>query len=138
MKLSTKGRYALIGLMELSLNENKRPVPLIEISRSLGISLSYIEQLFAALRSKGLVKGTRGPGGGYRLTDKAHNTTIAEIFAIFEKETDNGEEGNISPDYPPYRLWLMMSRMIYNYLDNITLSDFMRDNAGKLGNPEHR
>jgi Rrf2 family iron-sulfur cluster assembly transcriptional regulator len=132
MKLSTKGRYALIGLMELALNENRRPVPLIEISRSLGISLSYIEQLFAALRSKGLVKGTRGPGGGYRLTDKAHGTSIAEIFALFEKDTDNGDEPAIKTDYPPYELWLVLSSQIYGFLDQITLGDFIRDNAGKL------
>ena len=67
MKLSTKGRYAIMAMMEVALNQKTRPVTLADISEEQGISISYLEQLFARLRKNGLVKGTRGPGGGYCL-----------------------------------------------------------------------
>ncbi len=67
MRLSTKGRYAVTAMLDLALNGVKGPVTLAEISENQGISLSYLEQLFAALRAKELVRGVRGPGGGYYL-----------------------------------------------------------------------
>ncbi len=67
MKLSTKARYAVTAMMDLALHENSNPVTLADISHYQGISLSYLEQLFAKLRKQGLVRGVRGPGGGYRL-----------------------------------------------------------------------
>ncbi|GMR07819.1 MAG: Fe-S cluster assembly transcriptional regulator IscR [Gammaproteobacteria bacterium] len=131
MKLSTKGRYALIGLMELAINDGKRPVPLIEIAKSLGISLSYIEQLFSMLRGKGLVKGARGPGGGYRLTDNAWGTSMAEIFAMFDKSAERRDEqaAEIRASYEPYLMWQILSKDIYHYLEGITLEQFVKANA---------
>ena len=70
MKLSTKARYAITAMMELALNENTKPVTLADISEYQKISLSYLEQLFAKLRAKGLVRGVRGPGGGYHLANR--------------------------------------------------------------------
>jgi Rrf2 family protein len=67
MRLSTKGRYAVTAMLDLALNSGKGPVTLADISVNQGISLSYLEQLFAALRGKQLVRGVRGPGGGYYL-----------------------------------------------------------------------
>jgi Rrf2 family transcriptional regulator, iron-sulfur cluster assembly transcription factor len=67
MKLSTKGRYAVTAMMDLAIHDKIGPVTLADISQCQGISLSYLEQLFAKLRKQGLVEGVRGPGGGYRL-----------------------------------------------------------------------
>jgi len=67
MRLSTKGRYAVTAMLDLAINSGNGPVTLADISANQGISLSYLEQLFAALRSKQLVRGVRGPGGGYYL-----------------------------------------------------------------------
>ena len=67
MKLSTKGRYAVTAMFDIALHSDKGPVSLSEISERQGISLSYLEQLFTQLRAEGLVKSTRGPGGGYSL-----------------------------------------------------------------------
>ena len=66
MRLTTKGRYAVTAMLDLAIHFDNGPITLADISRRQGISLSYLEQLFAKLRSSGLVKGVRGPGGGYR------------------------------------------------------------------------
>ena len=62
MRLTTKGRYAVTSILDLALNEDKGPTPLAGISERQDISLSYLEQLFAQLRRRGLVKSVRGPG----------------------------------------------------------------------------
>jgi Rrf2 family iron-sulfur cluster assembly transcriptional regulator len=81
MRLSTKGRYAVMAMADLARRESDaaRAVALADIAERQEISLSYLEQLFARLRRKGLVRSARGPGGGYRLARGADETTIAEI-----------------------------------------------------------
>ena len=81
MRLSTKGRYAVMAMVDLARRENDaaRGVALADIAARQEISLSYLEQLFARLRRRGLVRSARGPGGGYRLVRPAEATTIAEI-----------------------------------------------------------
>ena len=66
MRLSTKGRYAVTAMMDLAIHEPGGPVTLADISHCQSISLSYLEQLFSKLRRENLVRGVRGPGGGYR------------------------------------------------------------------------
>ncbi|MCW8882468.1 MAG: Rrf2 family transcriptional regulator, partial [Sedimenticola sp.] len=85
MRLSTKGRYAVTAMLDLTLNGTDGPVTLAEISETQGISLSYLEQLFAALRSKQLVKGVRGPGGGYYLGREADEISIADIICAVDE-----------------------------------------------------
>ncbi len=82
MKLTTKGRYAVTAMIDLSLNDNEGPVSLLEISERQSISLSYLEQLFSRLRKQGLVVSARGPGGGYRLS--------RDIFGIVRMNPDRG------------------------------------------------
>src|SRR5579864_5804978 len=81
MRLSTKGRYAVMAMTDLARRQGaaERAVALADIAARQEISLSYLEQLFARLRRKGLVQSARGPGGGYRLARTAETTTIAEI-----------------------------------------------------------
>src|SRR5258706_7381611 len=81
MRLSTKGRYAVMAMADLARRQNEpcRAVALAEIAARQEISLSYLEQLFARLRRKGLVQSARGPGCGYRLSRTAADTTIADI-----------------------------------------------------------
>ena len=78
MRLSTKGRYAVTAMLDLALHAGKGPVTLADISVNQGISLSYLEQLFAALRAKQLVRGVRGPGGGYYLGKSSAEISIAD------------------------------------------------------------
>ena len=82
MRLTSKGRYAVMAMADLALNGGAdRAVPLQEVAQRQEISLSYLEQLFARMRRAGLVAGVRGPGGGYRLARSPRETTVAEIIA---------------------------------------------------------
>ncbi len=80
MRLSTKGRYAVTAMLDLALSGGKNPVALVQISQCQGISLSYLEQLFVALRKANLVTGVRGPGGGYQLARDAQTVFAANII----------------------------------------------------------
>ena len=134
MKLSTKARYAVTAMMDLALHENSNPVTLADISHYQGISLSYLEQLFAKLRKQGLVRGVRGPGGGYRLARPASEISIAEVISAINEEDeqvfkgpstaeDRGERGLLE------EMWSDLSGKIYGFLDNMTLDQFVRANA---------
>src|SRR3569623_1378710 len=86
MKLSTKGRYAVTAMMDLAIHEMYGPVTLADISTCQGISLSYLEQIFARQRRSGLITGTRGPRGGYRLAGSAEHITVSDfISAVIER-----------------------------------------------------
>ncbi len=130
MKLSTKARHAITAMMDLALNDKVRPVTLAEISQSQGISLSYLEQLFAKLRKKGLVVGVRGPGGGYKLSRTPAEINIAQIIsAIDEYRVPGAQESTESAaqnKYVTHRLWDELSKRIYGFLDGITLEEFSR------------
>lgn len=81
MRLTSKGRYAVMAMADLALHGGaERAVPLQEVARRQEISLSYLEQLFAKMRRAGLVSGVRGPGGGYRLARSADLVTVAQII----------------------------------------------------------
>ncbi len=128
MKLSTKGRYAITAMLDLALNasDNNR-VTLADISEFQGISLSYLEQLFARLRQTNLVKGTRGPGGGYRLAKPANEITISEIIAaVDDKSSKNEKLMKIDERHrKTQQLWQALSSDINLFLSNITLGDLV-------------
>ncbi|MBK5937254.1 MAG: Rrf2 family transcriptional regulator [Halorhodospira halophila] len=131
MRLSTKGRYAVTAMMELALNSEKGPVTLAEISHTQGISLSYLEQLFARMRRDGLVVGVRGPGGGYRLARPAGEISVAQIITAVDEGTAQGQsvgEGGADDDRClTHDLWVDLSRQIYDFLNGITLEQMARD-----------
>jgi Rrf2 family iron-sulfur cluster assembly transcriptional regulator len=85
MKLSTKGRYAVMAMADLAKNSAGKPVPLADIAARQEISLSYLEQLFARLRRRGLVRSVRGPGGGYLLGQPMEDTRIADIIQAVDE-----------------------------------------------------
>lgn len=127
MKLSTKGKYAVTAMLDLALNAREgRKVTLADISEMQGISLSYLEQLFARLRRARLVQGTRGPGGGYVLARTPHHISIAQIVSAVDERGDNpkGEGKEHSPSGErslTHELWGDLSQDIYSFLDGITL-----------------
>ncbi len=128
MKLSTKGRYAVTAMMDLALHETRGPVTLADISRCQGISLSYLEQLFAGLRRSGLVSGVRGPGGGYRLARPAREITVADVIVAVDENVDatrcRGRENCQNGERClTHDLWSELSARIYSFLDGITLAD---------------
>jgi Rrf2 family iron-sulfur cluster assembly transcriptional regulator len=130
MKLSTKGRYAVLAMMELAMQDKKGLLPLADLSLSQDISISYLEQLFARLRSNDLVAGVRGPRGGYRLARNADEISIAEIVkAVDEKANPFNENVEFSTEDMRQKtnaLWTELSRKIYHYLDSIPLSEAVR------------
>lgn len=128
MRLSTKGRAAVTAMMELAIRGGQ--VTLRDLSASQGISMSYIEQIFAPLRRHGLVRGARGPGGGYRLARPASEITVAEIITCVEQPlsgTYAGEQGTETDEENDltHHLWCGLSAKIYDFLNGITLAQFV-------------
>lgn len=127
MRLATKGRYAIIAMLDLTIHEGEGPITLAEISCNQGISLSYLEQLFASLRARQLVRGVRGPGGGYYLGRAAEDISIADILCAVDEwvefthrsNRDNCLEANRSFSR---NLWDELSNEIFEFLSGITLS----------------
>ena len=126
MKISTKARYAIMAMLELAMHERQGPLNLTEISQSQGISLSYLEQLFANLRDKGLVKGRRGPGGGYRIAREIKEISVADIMlAVDDSRGANNKDTLDGEKYPPAKLWEGLSARIEGFLSNVSLADCM-------------
>lgn len=130
MKLSTKGRYAVTAMMDIALHEKQGPVTLADISQCQGISLSYLEQLFAKLRKEGLVKGVRGPGGGYRLAKSADQISVADIIQSVDEKLDMtkcGGRGNCSSGEKclTHQLWFELSCKLYKFLSGIKLDQYV-------------
>jgi len=136
MRLSTKGRYAVTAMLDLALNTGKGPVTLADISVNQGISLSYLEQLFAALRAKQLVRGVRGPGGGYYLGKAANEISIADIICAVDEWvelTRCGGRENCSDGKRclTHVLWDQLSDEIFKFLSGISLSDLVERGRGR-------
>lgn len=130
MRLSTKGRYAVTAMMDLAIHDREGPVTLADISRKQGISLSYLEQLFAKLRKADLVEGVRGPGGGYRLAKVPGKITVADIITSVDEGVDATKcsgEGNCQDGERclTHELWMDLSTRLYDFLDGITLERFV-------------
>lgn len=136
MRLSTKGRYAVTAMLDLALHADKGPVTLADISANQGISLSYLEQLFAALRAKKLVRGVRGPGGGYYLGRPASEISIANIICAVDEWVELTRCGGRQNCHDGHRclthhLWDHLSNEIFKFLDRISLQDLVEE-GGRL------
>lgn len=130
MKLTTKGRYAVTAMLDLALRYDKGAVTLAEIAKRQGISLSYLEQLFAKLRRSGLVDSVRGPGGGYTLAMEPNKISVAEIIVAINENIDAtrcGGEKNCHGDETclTHQLWEDLSTRIHEFLNGITLGDLV-------------
>ncbi len=91
MRLSTKGRYAVTAMLDLAIHHGEGAMTLAGISEAQGISLSYLEQLFARLRKNGLVEGIRGPGGGYQLSRPPNEISVAHVIDAIGEGVDVGQ-----------------------------------------------
>jgi Rrf2 family iron-sulfur cluster assembly transcriptional regulator len=131
VKLSTKGRYAVMALCDLASHAEGRPVALADIAERQEISLSYLEQLFAKLRRGGLVRSVRGPGGGYLLAQAPGETRISDIILAVDEPI---RATRCTPGQPfgcrsnqsrcqTHDLWEELGNQIYLYLSSVTVSD---------------
>ncbi len=131
MKLSTKGRYAVVALADLALAEPGHLTSLAEISRRQDISLPYLEQLFVRLRRAGIVDSARGPGGGYRLARAPGDLRISDVLEAVDEtvsalHTGAGVTGGLSGTKAQSlsnRLWESLSAHVYVFLYEATLAD---------------
>ncbi|CUX80509.1 MAG: transcriptional regulator of iron-sulfur cluster assembly IscR [Roseibaca calidilacus] len=131
MKLSTKGRYAMIALVDLALAPDGHLVSLGEIAERQNVSLAYLEQLFVKLRRAGLVASVRGPGGGYRLARAADSIRVSDILEAVDEtvsamDKGAGAKGAVTGSRAQSltnRLWEGLSAHVYVFLHQARLSD---------------
>ena len=131
MKLSTKGRYAVMAMVDLAMHSDDKPISLADIADRQEISLSYLEQLFAKLRRGGLVRSVRGPGGGYLLARQDTETRISDIILAVDEPI---HATRCTPGQPfgcrinksrcmTHDLWEELGNQIYLYLSSVTVAD---------------
>jgi len=130
MRLTTKGRYAVTAMLDLAIHQGKGPIALADIAHRQGISLSYLEQLFAKLRRRSLVSSVRGPGGGYNLARPAGDIHVAEVISAVDESVDTtrcGGAANCHNNGPclTHELWTDLSDRIYDYLNDISLQQLV-------------
>jgi Rrf2 family iron-sulfur cluster assembly transcriptional regulator len=143
MQLSTKGRYAVMAMIDLASQGEDRAHALAGVAERQELSLAYLEQLFARLRRKGLVRSVRGPGGGYRLARPAAEISIAEVVTAVDEPlkaircSGRGESGCMKGGARcvTHDLWAATGRVIQDYFASVSLSDVA---SGRLGDQSAR
>ncbi|MFD1344089.1 Fe-S cluster assembly transcriptional regulator IscR [Litorisediminicola beolgyonensis] len=131
MKLSTKGRYAMVALVDIALQPEGALVTLADIAKRQDVSLPYLEQLFVKLRRADLVASVRGPGGGYRLARPTTEIRVVDVLAAVDETVDAmhkgaGASGALSGSKAQSlsnRLWQGLSAHVYVFLHQTRLSD---------------
>lgn len=130
MKMSTKGRYAVMAMIDIAAHSHGEPVSLAEIAERQDISQEYLEQLFGKLRKAQLVESSRGPGGGYRLARAARDTPVSDIIRAVDEELQltrcggDAVEGCVRGERcNAHDLWSSLGRQMINFLSSISLED---------------
>lgn len=130
MKMSTKGRYAVMAMIDIGQHGAERPVSLNEISERQDISQEYLEQLFGRLRRAGLVNSTRGPGGGYQLARPAADIVLSDVIMAADEPLrvtrceGDAVEGCVRGERCcAHDLWSSLGRQMMYFLESITLED---------------
>ncbi len=130
MRLTTKGRYAVTAMLDLALHAQQGPVSLADISERQGISLSYLEQLFAKLRRSELVTSVRGPGGGYHLAREMRAIQVAQVIDAVNESVDATRCQGVGDCHDggtclTHHLWCDLSEQIHTFLSGISLADLV-------------
>lgn len=141
MKVSTKGRYGLRALVDLTVNSKDKHVSLVEIANRQNISLNYLEQVFGTLRKAGIVKSIKGAQGGYVLADRPENIKISTILTILEGEFNIVDEVDSEKQIDTIQravknlVWDKINENVNYFLENTTLEDVANEHR-KLNNTE--
>jgi len=136
MKLTTKGRYAVMAMADLAFNANTKAVSLTEISLRQNISLAYLEQIFIKLKNKKLVRSTRGATGGYILERPASEIKLSYIISAVDEEVKmlnckkNSKKGcnNKSTKCITHNLWDELDQHINGFFERVKLQDLIKNN----------
>ena len=136
MKLTTKGRYAVMAMADLALFKDKGPISLTEISLRQNISLAYLEQIFLKLKNKNLVRSVRGAKGGYVLQNSPDEVKISNIISAVDEEVrtlnckKESKKGcnNKSTKCITHNLWDQLDQHINNFFEKVKLQDLVRKN----------
>ena len=136
MKLTTKGRYAVMAMADLASNTNTSPISLTEISLRQNISLAYLEQIFIKLKNKKLVKSSRGATGGYILEKPASEIKLSNIIFAVDEEVKmlnckkNSKKGcnNKSTKCITHNLWDELDQHINGFFEKVKLQDLVKQN----------
>lgn len=137
MKLSTKGRYAVMAMVDLASSSKAGPVSLADIAERQEISLSYLEQLFGKLRKGNLVDSVRGPGGGYLLARAANETRVADVVLAVDEPISTTR---CTPGAPTgcrkdntrcltHDLWEELGNQIFLFLNSVTIEDVVNNDV---------
>lgn len=137
MKITSKGRYAVTAMIDIALNQEKGAVTLSLISERQGISLSYLEQLFAKLKRSQLVSSARGPGGGYRLSRHAREISVGQIIHAVDEMVDarkcKGKQNcNDGEECLSHELWTQLSGTIDDFLQGISIQSILDQKQSNL------
>ena len=137
MKLTTRGRYAVMAMADLALFKGNGPTSLTDISLRQNISLPYLEQIFIKLKNKNLVKSTRGAKGGYVLEKPANDIKISNIISAVDEEVKmlnckkESKKGcnNKSTKCITHNLWDQLDQHINNFFEKVKLQDLIKKNS---------
>ena len=137
MKLTTKGRYAVMAMADLALYKDNGPISLSDISLRQNISLPYLEQIFIKLKDSNLVKSTRGAKGGYILEKPANDIKISNIISAVDEEVKmlnckkESKKGcnNKSTKCITHNLWDQLDQHINNFFEKVKLQDLIKKNS---------
>ena len=130
--ISTRGRYALRGMIDIASNQGDGYVPMKDVAARQGLSLKYLEQIIPPLKDHGLIKGIQGKGGGYRLTKKPSEYNIGEILRLTEKDlapvsclAEGAPECERRQECKTVKLWEGLEKVTNEYLDSKTLDELL-------------
>ena len=144
MRITTRGRYGLRAVLKLTLSDTGKPISIRELSEKEDISPEFLEQIFFRLRKSGIIKSTRGPGGGFQLNRDPAEITVKDIFDAV------GEEISLTPctsDTDPrapcsrenrciaHEMWVKTSDHIKDYFDGITILEILEDQTAEAYSP---
>lgn len=144
MRLTTRGRYAVTAMLDIAIHQTDGPVTLADVAARQGISQAYLEQLFAKLRRAGLVRGARGPGGGFRLERSAAAIDLASIVGAVDEHLEatrcsgagNCQDGEVCLTHA---VWSDLSDRIRDYLASTTLAALAtRDDVTRVARRQHQ
>lgn len=131
MTISSRAHYAIKAMLNLAF-QMPNPVSLTSLAKKLDISLSYLEQIFALLRKNNLVKGVRGPGGGYVLGKPSEVISIAEIVSAIDVNRKTAADFHGQPQSATLYAWGLLEQKVSKHLDGITLAALHEETVERI------